>query len=173
MGEMIYNELMIAFGEPDAFVRMFIRITAALLLGSAIGLEREHARKAAGLRTHLLVTLGTSVFVLGGVGYGMASDALSRVIQGIVTGIGFIGAGSIIKREEETGGVSGVTTSASVWMSAAIGIACGLGQLGLAFFATFLSVVVLRVLLYFDHPKPRSTASGDQSTATANGEKKD
>ena len=131
-------------GLPDArqLVHVIIRLLAATLLGAVIGFQRERAGKPAGLRTHILVTLGTCVFVLAGSGYGMNSDGLSRVIQGIVTGIGFIGAGSILKLNEERD-IQGLTTAAGVWMAAAIGVAVGLGALGLAMLSTILTLIIL------------------------------
>jgi putative Mg2+ transporter-C (MgtC) family protein len=131
-------------GLPDArqLVHVVIRLIAATLLGAVIGFQRERVGKPAGLRTHILVTLGTCVFVLAGSGYGMNSDGLSRVIQGIVTGIGFIGAGSILKLNEERD-IQGLTTAAGVWMTAAIGVAVGLGALGLALLGTILTLIIL------------------------------
>ncbi|HEX8737873.1 MAG TPA: MgtC/SapB family protein [Pyrinomonadaceae bacterium] len=131
-------------GLPDArqLVHVVIRLIAATLLGAVIGFQRERVGKPAGLRTHILVTLGTCVFVLSGSGYGMSSDGLSRVIQGIVTGIGFIGAGSILKLNEERD-IQGLTTAAGVWMAAAIGVAVGLGALGLAIISTILTLIIL------------------------------
>lgn len=112
-------------------------------------MQREATGKPAGLRTHILVTLGTTVFVLGCHGAGMSSDGLSRIIQGIITGIGFIGAGSILKLSEERS-IKGLTTSASVWMAAAIGVAVGLGVLGLALLATLFTLVVLTLAGKFE-----------------------
>src|SRR5207247_1478307 len=99
----------------------------------------------AGLRTHILVSLGITVFVLSGVSANMSSDGLSRVIQGIVTGIGFIGAGSILKLNEEQK-IQGLTTAASIWMTAAISVSVGLGSLGLAVIGTILALIILTVL---------------------------
>lgn len=134
-------------GLPDArqLIHVIIRLIAATLFGAAIGMQRERAGKPAGVRTHILVTLGTCVFVLAGSGYGMNSDGLSRVIQGIVTGIGFIGAGSILKLNEERD-IKGLTTSAGVWMAAAIGVAVGLGALGLALLSTILTLIILALV---------------------------
>jgi len=147
--DIFWSEL--SFGIPDGrqFLVIIIRLAAAAILGAAIGFEREVAGKAAGLRTHVLVTAGTTVFVLGCAGAGMASDALSRVIQGIVTGIGFVGAGSILKREDAQD-IQGVTTSAGIWMAAAIGVSVGLGELGLAVIAAVLTLVVLRATIWFE-----------------------
>jgi putative Mg2+ transporter-C (MgtC) family protein len=134
-------------GLPDArqLIHVIIRLIAATLLGAAIGIQRERAGKPAGLRTHILVTLGTCVFVLAGSGYGMSSDGLSRVIQGVVTGIGFIGAGSILKLNEERN-IQGLTTAAGVWMAAAIGVAVGLGALGLALLGTIMTLIILALV---------------------------
>ncbi len=141
-------------GIPDArhLAILLIRLVAATLLGAAIGFERQRAGKAAGLRTHVLVTAGTTAFILACLGAGMRanSDGISRVIQGIITGIGFVGAGSILKRETGERNISGVTTSAGIWMTAAIGVTVGLGSIGLAAMATALTLVVLRVTIWFE-----------------------
>lgn len=134
-------------GLPDArqLVHVIIRLTAAAILGAVIGWERERTGKPAGIRTHILVALGTCVFVVACSGYGMSSDGLSRVIQGIVTGIGFIGAGSILKINEDRD-IQGLTTAAGIWMTAAIGVAVGLGTLGLALLAALSTLIVLAML---------------------------
>src|SRR5829696_4645353 len=147
--ELFWSELSAGIPDGRQFAVILIRLFAATLMGAAIGYERETAGKAAGLRTHILVTAGTTVFVLGCLGSGFRDDAISRVIQGIVTGIGFVGAGSILKREAEQH-IQGVTTSAGIWMAAAIGVTIGLGGLGLALMATALSLVVLRVTVWFE-----------------------
>ena len=151
--DIFWSEL--SFGIPDSkqLLIVIIRLTAAVLCGAAIGFERETAGKAAGLRTHILVTAGTTVLVLACLGSGMDSDALSRVIQGVITGIGFVGAGSILKREDEKHDqhIQGVTTSAGIWMAAAIGVSVGLGELGLALMATALALVVLRATIWIEN----------------------
>jgi putative Mg2+ transporter-C (MgtC) family protein len=90
----------------------------------------------------MLVCLGTSVVVLAGWEAGMSTDGLSRVIQGVVTGIGFVGAGSILKLSRERQ-IKGLTTAAGLWMTAAIGVGVGVGAIGLAIIATIFTVVVL------------------------------
>lgn len=144
--DLLWSELTAGIPHGQQFAVILIRLFAATLLGAAIGYEREKAGKPAGLRTHILVTAGTTVFILGclGVGIKADSDAISRVIQGIITGIGFVGAGSIMKRETEKN-IQGITTSAGIWMTAAIGVTIGLGGLGLAIIATMLTLVILRV----------------------------
>ena len=149
--EILWSELTSGFPDTRQFAVVVIRLIAALSFGAVIGFERQRAGKAAGLRTHILVTTGTATFVLACLSAGMStnSDGISRVIQGIITGIGFVGAGSIIKSDMDRR-VQGVTTSAGIWMSAAIGVTVGLGRIGLAMIATLLSLLILRVTVYFE-----------------------
>lgn len=129
---------------PDAAqaTRILVRLLMAALLGGVLGYERERHGKAAGVRTHMLVAMGAALFVLVPQQGGMDVADISRVIQGIVTGVGFLGAGAIIKRHSEED-VQGLTTAAGVWMTAAIGIACGLGREATAVLSTLLALVVL------------------------------
>ena len=122
--------------------RVLLRMVVAVVLGGLVGIQREQAGKPAGLRTHMLVSLATAVVVLACAGMGMQYDAQSRVIQGIVTGIGFIGAGSILKLSEERE-IQGLTTAAGLWLTAAIGIACGVGTIGIALITAVVTVIVL------------------------------
>jgi len=113
----------------------------------------------------MLVTLGTAVFVLACSGVGMGQDALSRVIQGIVTGIGFIGAGSILKLDRKRD-IQGLTTAAGVWMTAAVGVAVGLGSLGVALLSTLFALVILSFASRYEpragdtQPPPAKPADG-------------
>lgn len=122
--------------------RVLLRMVIAVLLGGLVGMQREQAGKPAGVRTHMLVSLATALVVLACAGMGMQFDAQSRVIQGIVTGIGFIGAGSILKLSEEKD-IQGLTTAAGLWLTAAIGIACGVGTIGIALITAVVTVIVL------------------------------
>ena len=140
--DVVWEELLSGLPDARRLTHVLIRLLAATILGAVIGLQREKAGKPAGLRTHMLVTLGTAVFVLACSGVGMGEDALSRVIQGIVTGIGFIGAGSILKLDRERD-IQGLTTAAGVWMTAAVGVAVGLGSLGVALLSTVFTVGIL------------------------------
>jgi putative Mg2+ transporter-C (MgtC) family protein len=143
--DILWEELTRGLANRQEFERVIVRLLAATILGAIVGFERERARKPAGLRTHTLVCLGTTVFVLVCTSAGMSSDGLSRVIQGIVTGIGFIGAGSILKVTEQPH-VKGLTTAAAVWMTAAIGVSVGLGTIGLAALTTLLALIILAVV---------------------------
>ncbi len=143
--DILWEELTSGLSNTRQLTQVIIRLIAATLLGAVVGFERERAGKPAGLRTHTLVSLGTAVFILACSGVGMSLDGLSRVIQGILTGIGFIGAGSILKLSEERD-IQGLTTAAGVWMTAAIGVTVGLGSLGVALFSTLLAVIILAVV---------------------------
>ena len=132
---------------PDAayFARVFFRLGAAAVLGGLIGAEREWVGKAAGLRTHMTVALGCAAFVLIAIEGGTDNADLSRAIQGIAAGIGFIGAGSILKlREQED--IQGLTTAATIWLTAAVGVAAGAGKVWLGVVAVCCAWVVLVVL---------------------------
>src|SRR5262245_16357114 len=100
-------------------VRVALRLILAAALGGILGLQRRHAGKAAGPRTHMLVALGAALFVLIPQQMGVAPAEMTRVIQGLVAGIGFLGAGAILKGSEE-GQVKGLTTAAGIWLTAAI-----------------------------------------------------
>lgn len=147
--EFVWQDITRGIDDPRA-LSICVRMIAAIVFGALIGYEREDAGKSAGIRTHILVTLGSATFVIAGTLYGMSSDGLSRIIQGIVTGIGFIGAGSILKLTKESH-VRGLTTSAGIWMAAAIGVTVGLGALGIAFIATLVTFFVLRILAPLKH----------------------
>jgi putative Mg2+ transporter-C (MgtC) family protein len=143
----LWHELTNGFPDRERLVIVLLRVFAAVLFGAVVGIERERAGKPAGLRTHMIVSLGTAVVVIGCQDAGMSLDGLSRVIQGIVTGIGFIGAGTILKLNEQRE-IQGLTTAAGLWMTAAIGVAAGLGILGVALIGTLVTVLVL-VLEHF------------------------
>ncbi len=129
---------------PDAagVTRLVVRLFIAALLGGILGYEREWRGKDAGLRTHMLVSLGAALFVFVPQQAGMPVEDLSRIIQGIVTGIGFVGAGAILKLNEERR-IEGLTTAAGIWLTAAVGIAAGMGKEASAVLGTALALLVL------------------------------
>jgi putative Mg2+ transporter-C (MgtC) family protein len=127
------------------FWQSVFRLLVAAILGGVLGYERERDQQAAGLRTHMLVTIGSALFVLLFLRAGGAIADLSRVMQGVVTGIGFLGAGAILKRDQENT-IHGVTTAAGIWMCTAIGMSAGLGRLDLAIIATVLGWFILAIL---------------------------
>src|SRR5262245_6474569 len=120
--DVILNELRNSFPDGAEAARVTIRLATALLVGALIGWQRERSGKAAGLRTHMLVCMGTALFVVACAGTGMQQDALSRVVQGLATGIGFLGAGAILKIESSQR-IKGLTTAAGIWLTAALGVA--------------------------------------------------
>jgi putative Mg2+ transporter-C (MgtC) family protein len=124
-----------------------VRLLMAALLGGILGFEREHKGKAAGVRTHMLVALGAALFVLVPQMSGSQADAMSRVVQGVIAGIGFLGAGTILKNQEgDEGHVKGLTTAAGLWMTAAIGVSAGLGREATAVVSTLLALAILGVM---------------------------
>lgn len=158
--ETLWHELTAGMADRGHLAIVLIRTITAVLLGGIVGIQREKVGKPAGLRTHMLVCLGTAVVVLGCSGIGMDMDGLSRVIQGIVTGIGFIGAGTILKLTDQRE-IQGLTTAAGLWMTAAIGVAVGLGALGIAAIATALMVIVLSLQGLEDYLNKRGQNQGD------------
>lgn len=158
--ETLWHELTAGMADRGHLAIVLIRTITAVLLGGIVGIQREKVGKPAGLRTHMLVCLGTAVVVLGCSGIGMDMDGLSRVIQGIVTGIGFIGAGTILKLTDQRE-IQGLTTAAGLWMTAAIGVAVGLGALGIAAIATVLMVIVLSLQGLEDYLNKRGQNQGD------------
>jgi len=131
-------------------IRMSIRLLLAAALGGLLGYDRERAGKAAGLRTHMLVSLGAALFVLIPEQAGMSNADISRVVQGVVAGIGFLGAGAIVKGSRDAD-VQGMTTAAGIWLTAAVGIAAGLGREASATLGAVLAFLILSTLSRFSH----------------------
>jgi putative Mg2+ transporter-C (MgtC) family protein len=131
---------------PLTYSTVLLRLAAAVAAGALIGLDRELRRKPAGLRTLALVSLGSAAFVLETIdaGPGSHGDSTSRVIQGIVTGVGFLGAGSIMRGVSDDS-IRGLTTAASIWLAAAMGIACGLANWPLVVGGCTLGLLVLMI----------------------------
>jgi putative Mg2+ transporter-C (MgtC) family protein len=125
--------------------RVMVRLLAAVMLGGLLGYEREARGASAGLRTHMLVALGSALFLVVPQMAGATVEDLSRVLQGVVAGIGFLGAGAIIKLSEDRK-IRGLTTAASIWLTAAIGAAAGMGRITSAILCTLLALVILDLL---------------------------
>lgn len=125
--------------------RLVVRLLVAGVLGGLLGWEREHAGKAAGVRTHMLVAMGAALFVLASQQFGVEAPDMTRVVQGIVAGVGFLGAGTILKGQGEEQ-VHGLTTAAGIWLTAAIGTAAGMGLEATAVLSAVLAIVVLGAL---------------------------
>lgn len=130
-----------------SYIDLTIRLSLALVLGGAIGIEREYRAKEAGFRTHFLVALGSALFcVVSQYGFGIDLKDSSRVAAQVVSGIGFLGAGTIIFQKNV---VRGLTTAAGLWVTAAIGLACGTGMYIAAAITTVMVLLGLEVLNAF------------------------
>lgn len=141
----------------DIFTGNLIKLGVAILVGGIIGAEREFRDKAAGFRTLILITVGSTLFTI----FSMSMDpgfTRTRIAANIVTGIGFLGAGAIIR---EHGRIGGLTTAATIWLSAALGMGIGAGELGFVMIATFAILVVLlvfpRLEIWIDHIRESRT----------------
>lgn len=142
--------------ELNFHLLVLTRITLSVLFGFGIGLERELTNKYAGLRTHILVCLGSCVFtILSIYAFPLAVDQShpqaygdpARVAAQVLTGIGFIGGGTVLRHGSS---VSGLTTAATLWVAAAIGMACGVGMINIAFVSTLLGIMVLVLIRLFE-----------------------
>ncbi|MGE8282169.1 MAG: MgtC/SapB family protein [Stenotrophomonas sp.] len=135
------------FTLPDVRTTTVIvsRLATAIVLGGLLGLERERKGRAAGLKTHILVSVGSALFVLAPLQMGISGADVTRVMQGIVSGIGFLGAGAILKLDAEER-IQGLTTAAGIWMTAAIGMAAGMGMEMVAFITTIAALAVVSTL---------------------------
>lgn len=131
--------------DVSEITTLIIRLLMAALLGGILGFEREHRGKAAGIKTHMLVAIGAALFVLIPQRAGLSDAELSRVMQGIIAGIGFLGAGAILKGHNEHD-LKGLTTAAGIWLTAAIGVAAGLGREASAILCTLLALVILLIM---------------------------
>ena len=132
---------------PTSLSEAFLRLALAAVLGGVIGLEREYHRKPAGLRTNMLIALGSALFSILSVELGAGAGSPDRIAAQVVTGIGFLGAGAILRSGEN---VHGLTTAATIWVNAAIGMAAGLGSYTVAAVSTAITLVVLALLPFME-----------------------
>ena len=139
------------FYLPSAIqlTRVAVRLLLAAILGGVLGFERQRRGKAAGLRTHMLVAVGTALFTIAPIQAGMSIADVSRVLQGIAAGVGFIGAGAILKRTDQEE-IKGLTTAASIWLTAAVGAAVGLGSLWVPVLGAVFAFAILSTLRYME-----------------------
>lgn len=131
-------------GDTEDLTRICLRLSVALLLGAVLGYERESVGASAGLRTHMLVALGSALFMVIPHQAGMRIEDVSRVMQGVTAGIGFLGAGAIIKMKDES--IKGLTTAAGIWLTAAVGVAAGMGLEATAVVSAGFGWIVLYLL---------------------------
>jgi putative Mg2+ transporter-C (MgtC) family protein len=147
-----------------AVTQLVLRMLLAALLGGVLGYQRERQGKEAGLRTHMLVALGSAFFVLVPLQAGMSIGDLSRVLQGLIAGIGFLIAGTILKQQAE-GHIQGLTTAAGLWLTAAVGIAVGLGREASAILGAVLAFIILALLPQVNPPSSTGEAARDGAGA--------
>jgi putative Mg2+ transporter-C (MgtC) family protein len=154
MGEIlneIWKTVQLEFSDIPSVTqatKVTLRLCIALLLGGLIGYERELRGKSAGLRTHMLVALGSALFILVPQQAGASPADASRVLQGLIAGVGFLGAGAIMigqKKENETG----LTTASTIWITAAIGVTVGMGLEMTAVLSALVTLIVLTIVPKF------------------------
>lgn len=150
------------FALPDAgtITVIVVRLLTAAVLGGMLGMERESKGRAAGLKTHILVSIGSALFVMAPLLSGIDPGEVTRVMQGIVSGIGFLGAGAIIKLERDAR-IEGLTTAAGIWMVSAVGMAAGMGSEIMALATTLIALAVVNALpriMRDDKPGPQPGA---------------
>ncbi|KAB2314131.1 MgtC/SapB family protein [Betaproteobacteria bacterium SCN2] len=160
MWQEIWNTVLSEFSDiPDAtqIARITLRLLVAAALGGLLGYEREKQGKSAGVRTHMLVAIGAALFVLIPQQAGASTADLTRVLQGLVAGVGFLGAGAIIlgTKQVET---RGLTTAAGIWVTAAIGVAAGMGRESTAVLSTLVALFVLSVVPWIVRDNRKSKA---------------
>ncbi len=150
MWQEIWTAIVTEFSDiPDlsTMTRIVLRLVLAAVLGGILGYERERKASSAGVRTHMLVAVGAALFVIAPLQSGMDISDMSRVLQGIVQGVGFLGAGAIIVRASQQK-IRGLTTAANIWVTAAIGVVAGLGLEATAVLSTVIVLTILAVVPY-------------------------
>lgn len=148
MGQEIWASIVREFSDvPDlsTLTLITVRLVLAAILGGVLGYERKLKARSAGVRTHMLVAVGAALFVIGPLQSGMPIEDMSRVLQGVVQGVGFLGAGAIIVRKAQDQ-VVGLTTAASIWATAGIGVLAGLGLETRAILSTLIVLVILSIV---------------------------
>jgi putative Mg2+ transporter-C (MgtC) family protein len=156
----LFREVIGEIPSLELLARAGLRLAVSAILGAIVGIQRERSGQAAGLRTHMLVAMGATLFVLVPMEMGMGGAEISRVIQGIAVGIGFIGGGAILKLTAERE-VHGLTTAAGIWMTAAAGVAVGLGHAAIAALAMAMAWVILAVVGNVEARVEKRSTGGD------------
>jgi putative Mg2+ transporter-C (MgtC) family protein len=144
------EQIFLGLGDTAHAIRVVVRLSVALILGGAVGLEREQEGKRAGIRTHMLVALGAALFTVVAIETGMNRADASRVMQGVAAGIGFLGAGTILKLSDQHE-IKGLTSAASIWLTAALGMSVGAGLLWPSIVTVLLAWMVLFVVHRIEH----------------------
>jgi putative Mg2+ transporter-C (MgtC) family protein len=148
MWQEVWNTVLSEFSDvPDVaqITRITLRLLIAAALGGLLGYEREQQGKSAGVRTHMMVAMGAALFVLIPQQAGASTADLTRVLQGLTAGVGFLGAGAIIMGTKQME-ARGLTTAASIWVTAAIGVAAGMGRESTAILSAVIALFILSVV---------------------------
>ena len=159
--EQFWHNVTADWPDTSHMLTLIFRLVLAALVGALPGLQRELKGVAAGLRTHMLVSLGSAIFVLTALEAGASAADTTRVIQGLATGIGFVGAGAILK-SAQAHEIHGLTTAASIWLTAGLGTAVGMGRVWLPVLGSCLALVVLAFL---KHIEPGESSRGRKPPA--------
>jgi putative Mg2+ transporter-C (MgtC) family protein len=143
--DVLWQELRGGVQDAELVIRIIVRLLVAAILGGVLGIERQYEHKAAGMRTHMLVAIASALFVAPSMLHGVGAEHVTRIIQGVATGIGFVGGGTILKLTDQHE-IRGLTTAANIWLAAAVGVAAGAGWLVPAVLGTGLALVTLYFL---------------------------
>jgi putative Mg2+ transporter-C (MgtC) family protein len=146
----LWHDYSADLSDPSILLRIVIKMSLCVLLGSIIGLNREHAGENAGWRTHILVTMASAAFVMALHESGVTLVAMVPLVAGMATGVGFLGAG-VILRLPDSERIKGLTTAASIYLTAAVGCAIGLGRLWLPFVASLFGWFTLAYMRRWEH----------------------
>ena len=159
--------------DPAQATRIVMRLCLAAMLGGLLGWEREANGKAAGVRTHMLVCMGSAMFVMLALQTGAQVNEASRVVQGVIAGVGFLGAGTILKEQVAGDGapqVRGLTTAAGIWLTAAIGVAAGLGEEATALLSALLAFGILHLVPLLLSRTGRSSSPESSASESPSGD---
>src|SRR5262249_36043697 len=148
--DVLWEELSGGLHDLGPLLRVVVRLLAAAVLGGLLGLERQYEHKQAGLRTHMLVALGAALFTAAPLLGGVSAEHVTRIVQGIAAGIGFVGGGTILKLTDQRE-VRGLTTAANIWLAAAVGAAAGAGWWVPGAVGTALALGVLYLLGHVEY----------------------
>jgi putative Mg2+ transporter-C (MgtC) family protein len=145
--DQFWTELQNELPSTYEMLSVSFRLCLAAILGALPGIQRERLGQAAGLRTHMMVSVGAAIFVMAAIEAGASIADTTRVIQGLVTGIGFVGAGAIMKSKENLE-VHGLTTASSIWLTAGLGTAVGIGRVFLPVLGSIVAVLILSLFAW-------------------------
>lgn len=158
--EQFWQEIQSEIPDSYELISVTFRLVLAAIVGAIPGFQREMLGQPAGLRTHMMVAVGAAIFVMAALEAGASTGDTTRVIQGLATGIGFVGAGAIMKSKEDQA-IHGLTTASSVWLTAGLGTAVGMGRVWLPVLGSVIALVILSILSWIsDRVGPENGSKG-------------